>query len=340
MADPFDIPSLSDEPEHEGAAGHEADLLDVPELDAAPKDAAAPAEASWLDILLAGADGASLGHGKMGQAIGDYLADKVGVDIGYGKPVERPEGTQKVGGGVMEQVPDTGSTRTARVAGTLATAIPATIAGGGSVAGQAAAGAALGAGQAHGTSGGDWLETLQGGLTGGALGALGGAAGKAVKPLAGPGMIGGVPSTGTRAGQVAEKLGEWAAPSGLKGLLIPEGARNAGMALTEGALAGLGKAAPGVARAGTAAAPFAAQLGTSKAKAQDNNGPRMSWAIESVLSSGASQLPQEDEHRLTEAVLSGDSARVNATNFQLQQRYPAYAKRMREQLESLSQQEE
>ena len=92
---------------------------------------------------------------------------------------------------------------------------------------------------------------------------------------------------------------------------------------------------------GGLASQVSGQLATpaaSKAGAQDvayAGTPTTAWAVESVLSSGASGLPAADEQRLTEAVMSGDEQRVITTNFLLTQKHPGYAKRMQDEYESL-----
>jgi hypothetical protein len=55
-----------------------------------------------------------------------------------------------------------------------------------------------------------------------------------------------------------------------------------------------------------------------------------------VLSSGRSGLPPKAERDLTSALLAGDSDKFNAMNFKLQQRHPGYAKRLQDELNSLS----
>lgn len=110
----------------------------------------------------------------------------------------------------------------------------------------------------------------------------------------------------------------------------------------------VGRAAQGLARGGGAfgsgaLAPGAAAFADpSKAKAQEkayHGTPTTSWAVESVLSSGTHGLPEDAAQQLTEAVMSGDQAKLISTNFRLSQKYPAYAKRMTDEYQSLQEQE-
>lgn len=64
--------------------------------------------------------------------------------------------------------------------------------------------------------------------------------------------------------------------------------------------------------------------------------PAMLYSVKSVLSSGDSGLPEAAQRDLTRALLSGDEGKVDALNFKLQQRHPGYAKRLQDQLKSLS----
>lgn len=64
--------------------------------------------------------------------------------------------------------------------------------------------------------------------------------------------------------------------------------------------------------------------------------PAMTYSVQAVLSSGQSGLPEKAKRDLTSALLSGDVAKVDAMNFKLQQRHPAYAKRLQDELNSLS----
>ncbi len=228
-----------------------------------------------------------------------------------------------------------------------------------------AAGAASGALAAGGETGHDPLAMLAGGATGGALAGLGGAA---AERLGGSATLGGVPTTGTRADALMRELSAGAQKlGGQAGIGAGIGAITSGStnpvdvlkgagkgALTAAALGKLGglapKAAPLLApatrRLGSAAAPFGGMLAgrTGKARAQDadvayGTAPTMGWAVQSVLTAGDTGLDPADEQRLTEAVLSGDDDKLISANFALQQRSPAYAARLRRELESLQEED-
>ena len=62
----------------------------------------------------------------------------------------------------------------------------------------------------------------------------------------------------------------------------------------------------------------------------------LNYGVQTVLASGRSGLPPKAERDLTSALLAGDSDKFNAMNFKLQQRHPSYAKRLQDELNSLS----
>jgi len=62
----------------------------------------------------------------------------------------------------------------------------------------------------------------------------------------------------------------------------------------------------------------------------------LSYTLQSVLSSGDTGLPPEDQARLTDAVMSGDVSRVAAQDYLLKQRFPAYARRIERTLRDLN----
>jgi hypothetical protein len=100
---------------------------------------------------------------------------------------------------------------------------------------------------------------------------------------------------------------------------------------------GLGAAAAGelgsmVADQGIVSSPAQAQ---EKAYA---GAPTLSWALQSVLTSGAG-LPPKDEQELTEALIKGDTQRLASLNYRLQQTNPAFQKRMEDELRSLGEEE-
>jgi len=337
MADPFDVPDVEDgEETPPGAVG---DTFDVPDVSAeATARAAASGEPSWVDYMLAGTSGVGGGGlARLGQQFGDALAG------------ERPQGAQVVGGGVLEQVPETDGTAVAEFAGNIGTAIPAAIAAGPAIGAQAALGAGLGASGAYGKG----QSMLGGALVGGALGAAGGAvakgAGKLLEPLS------------TSMHRVAGTAGELAEQSVTRGeqALLELAKSQPTLASTimkpwEAIKYALGMGAvktasevgkrPGAVRAAAqlagGAAPgadLAGALVESTAKAQE---APSTWAVQSVLSSGNSGLAPADEARLTDAVMSGDSDRIAAQSFSAQMKSPAHQSRVRQQLESAQRREE
>jgi hypothetical protein len=262
---------------------------------------------------------------------------------------------------------ETGKGKAAYLAGLAAPAIASGFAAPASVGAQAAVGAVQGGLAAGGENDYDPLSTLVGAGTGGALAGLGGAA---AQKMAGPATLGGVPTTGTRAEQLLEvlaKSAKGAAPSagigagvgaltsgsesGYNPISMAKGAaKGAALGYAAGKAGGLAPklapyAAPILSAAGQAAAPVGGMLAgrTSKASAQADvaygTAPTMAWAVESVLTSGDSGLEPKDEQQLTEAVMSGDEDRMIAANYSLSQRSPAYAARLRRELESLQEEQ-
>jgi hypothetical protein len=79
------------------------------------------------------------------------------------------------------------------------------------------------------------------------------------------------------------------------------------------------------------------EIGEAKIREKAYAGqPAMIYSVQSVLSSGDSGLPANAERDLTSALLAGDEGKIDAVNFKLMQRFPGYAKRLQEQLTSLS----
>lgn len=356
MTDRFDVPTLDDDEESPPAAD-DAQVVDsgfdVPDLDADPVAAGPSSDPTLIDYLLAGADGASLNHGKWGQQIGDWLAG------------DRPEGAEVVGGGVMDQVPDTAGTKAARVGGALATGIPASIAAGPSVGAQALLGGATGAASAHGRGedmiGGAALGALlSGGLAGAAKGATA-VSGHLAKRLPLPptpppaplpkqlSLLAPPPPPPPVAPAVAPTVADdfvaqlaQRAPKGVDAFLSPgktayNAALQGGVRVAERA----GKAAGPLRAAGQMSAQAAGYLGDevspiSKASAQDRPAATQQWAVQSVLYRGNSGLPPEAERRLTAAAMSGDPEKIATENFLLSSKYPAYRDSYRKTINKLS----
>lgn len=128
-------------------------------IDDAPGDSG---ETTWTDLLLSYADGVSLNHGRLGEEIGNWYADEMGL--------ARPQGTVVEGKGLMDSVPDNWKTKGAKFAGNLTTAALLAPAAGSGMAGHAALGAAQGLASAHGAGESMGRGALLGGI-GGALGA-------------------------------------------------------------------------------------------------------------------------------------------------------------------------
>ena len=83
----------------------------------------------------------------------------------------------------------------------------------------------------------------------------------------------------------------------------------------------------------------------SKVNAQDREpiayGDRntLNYALSAALHGGDTGLSQEDEATLTKAVVAGDQDAINAADFRLRQRYPAYARRIERELRALNEEE-
>ena len=82
-----------------------------------------------------------------------------------------------------------------------------------------------------------------------------------------------------------------------------------------------------------------------KANAQEGeftayaDAPSLNYALSATLSAGNTGLPPEDEQALTSAVVRGDQQAINAADFRLRQRHPAYARRVERELRGLNEQE-
>ena len=267
------------------------------EGEAVPVKPAPPSEPTGMDYLLALADGMSFNHGRMGEDAGNWLADKL---------IPRPEGTEVAGKGLMDSIPETPGITATRAAGTLLESVPIAIAtGGAGLPGMAAGGAATGAASAHGRG----EDMVGGAATGAGLALLGGLAGNALKPLAGQAMRMGVPSTGSRAGQIAEmlasKLPSGAATAAMGGglgvanelsrgnmdplELLKAGGKGAALGYVAPKLAGaaepilsvLGKAGPALGRyAGQALAGFAGKAGDEMSPLSSASAQDTPWSVE------------------------------------------------------------
>lgn len=371
MPDIFDeeIPDLDEGelpvPEDDGGDVFSRDIPDLEDmpLDAAPRE---PGTGHWAeDALLGLADGMTLGHGhelgRVGDLVGNGLADIVNP---------RPEGAtvagqQGVSDELYDRAQETGAGRGAKLAGRTGVGVLAALAAGPGLGAQALAGGLTGATAADGDG-----EDVAGGAMGGALAGLaGGLAGKAASGVAGwlgtkvPVSLpfGQTLSSGddafafaqsagltpTRAEEALLELAK-AQPSLAQTFMAPfDAAKNWAGRGAISLAAKAAEAAPwlrgGVAAlAGPAASKIGSALGESKAKAQTvayAGEPTMSWAVQSILTQGNSQLPPEAEQRLTEAVMSGDTSRVISENFRLQQKYAGYAKRYQDEVTSLQNQE-
>jgi hypothetical protein len=83
--------------------------------------------------------------------------------------------------------------------------------------------------------------------------------------------------------------------------------------------------------------PWTAEIGEAQIREKAYAGDAaLNYGVQTVLSSGRSGLPPKAERDLTSALLAGDSDKFNAMNFKLQQRHPGYAKRLQDELNSLS----
>lgn len=312
----------------------------------------------WYTGMAEAATGNHAGEiGEVGSRIGTSLADM--LQPSRARDGKEPTYEGRRGADPQELVDRSMASPVGKLGYATGVVAPAVYSAGASaapLATRAAVGAAQGGLAAHGEAGNDPLAVLTGAATGGALAGLGGAAGAradATVPL----------SHATRAERALGVLSDAAKKGGgqmgagaaagalLSGSKDPADiAKSAAVGALGGKALGMaGGAAPKLApyvgdaaRAmGTAAAPLAGMYAgrTNKAQAQADvaygTAPTMAWAVESVLMSGNSGLDPKDEQQLTEAVMSGDEDRMIAANFSLSQRSPAYAARLRRELESL-----
>jgi len=372
--DDFDsiLREVGAQPSDEGE-GDEFDVLAKGVGVTVPEEASTPAPAQatmgtgnpHLDNLLKWytgmAEAASLNNasevGGAGSKIGTALSDMMQPSLERDGMAPEYAGRR---GADPEELVKTSMDSLPGKAGYVTGVVAPAIASGGASAAPLATRAGVGAAQAAIAAGGDTgydpAAMTTAGVTGGALAGLGGVLGakaESAVPL----------SHATRAEQLMTVLSEGAKKAGNQlgagaaiGALL-SGSKDpvdilksaAGGALAGKAVGSLGGLAPKVApylgdaarAVGTAAAPlFGAPAGrASKASAQADvaygTAPTMAWAVESVLTSGNSGLEPKDEQQLTEAVMSGDEDRVIAANYSLSQRSPAYAARLRRELESL-----
>lgn len=65
----------------------------------------------------------------------------------------------------------------------------------------------------------------------------------------------------------------------------------------------------------------------------------LNYALSATLHGGNTGLSQADEQILTKAVVSGDQDAINAADFRLRQRYPAYARRIERELRALNEED-
>lgn len=332
-----DEPEPGPEPESAPPSGPPGSNTDASKTGTSNVSTTGAGDTSWADYALAVSKG--LGQNMFARA-GQELAEMA---------MPLPEGTERVGGGALDQIPDTALTKLAQGAGHLATGIPATVLGGASIPGQAIAGGTLAAFNAKGT-GADPAGVATAAGSGAALSGLGGGFGKAAE------MLSAVPGAGTLvpkgvelAKKLAPKFDDYTDLSKL--VMVP------GRLAAQAAVTGMTKA-PGAAKAiGQAVTPLASPVagpiagvvgdkvsqtasalmgGTAQGQDKAYAGtPTTSWAVQSVLSSGSHGLPPDAEQQLTEAVMSGDPTKVVSTNFVLSQRFPAYEKRLRDEYESL-----
>jgi hypothetical protein len=342
MADPFDIPDVAgfEEDEEEAFDGEIPDVSEsvaaaVPgesDLDALTQGSMGPEDYAVLNGLLANNAG-ELGNLGLKTGIPQAIARAVGPshELDGMPPVyadQQADPDMEALYALAEEQP--GGT-TAKTLGQVTTGVLS-----GGAGSPAITGGALGAVSAGGeTSWDDPLAVLLGGGVGTALGAAGGliskGVGKAQQWLGSPSnpMAQGLSTTfPTRAEELLSGAGvdpvqalskPWeklAAP------LLQRGAVHAAQAVPAGL--------------GTAVGGGAAALGGGAAGAAYATYPTLAWGIQSVLSSGSSGLPPDAEQQLAEAMVSGDDSKVIATNFKMQQRYPAYAKRLQDDLTSLN----
>lgn len=302
----------------------------------------------WLDALLGGEEGLTLGNthnlGKLGAGLATRVSDALspslerdGMAPEYAGPRGDADWLSELTGRAQETLPG----KLGRGAGTLVTALGTGGVAGPGVAQQAAAGAALGGAQAAGESDGDWLAMLAGMGGGAALGGAGGLVGSGGNAIArnADDILSQVPKPGI-AQMITSPVRSALAMGGRAAASSP-GIMN-GLASTARGAGAVG-AAGGGAAAGLVA-PAMKPLLSGTAHAQDGGvaygtAPTMAWAVQSVLASGDSGLPPEDEQRLTEALLDGDDDKVISANFALQMKRPAYAARLQRELQSLQQEE-
>lgn len=217
------------------------------------------AEGGIGQFLMGLGDGASLGHGRGLANIGSRIGSGI-YGLTHPEAINRSAGADE-GGELMDKATATLPGKIGQGVGTVATAVGSAGLGGASKAGQAGMGAVQGGLDAHGRG-----ESVLGGMAvGGGLGLLGGLAGQQAAKLSGPAMRMGVPSTGTRAGQIAESLGGMVPGKGLYGE-VAKRAIEPGLEALGGISRGAGQL--GASFGGMAGNEVNALLG-SKAKAQD-----------------------------------------------------------------------
>lgn len=326
MDDPFAIPDvIGHEDEADGGHGNAAgsdDPFAIPDVLPDQPEGAAPESHGVEDALLGLLDGVTLNHaGEIGNAASSLM--------GLGGEKDVPE--HEIFDGMAptyagERVPDMESLysdarkslpgQIGHGVGLAGAGIGAAVAAGPGIATQGLTGAATGGLSAAGDADYDPLSSLAGAGVGGAFGLAGGALGKGVDAVrkwlgssaeAGQGVLPGMKATTN-----ADK-----ARGAFKVDPFKDSLSTIGSKVAKSAALGA---------ASSSAGHVAAYAGM----------PTLSWGVQSVLSSGRSKLPPEAEQQLTEAVLSGDDNKVIATNFKLQQRYPGYAKRLQDEIDSLN----
>ena len=328
-------------------------------------------ERSWYENLLDTSasvlQGATGGYADEIAGAGRYALGKLGVMPEVGDLQENVDAYQAGTGAMTKEHPY------AHGAGQAALGAGAAWAAGPAVLAQGAAGALTGAAGEYGRQQeADANRVVAGGITGGALGLAGGAVGKVAGALRGkpappppedpmaalmvgsrgpapaaqqapqqqmpssamellarggveaaskvPQWLPGVGAIG-KYGQAAKQLGLGGAPKAGGQMIPSEGARMGGVAATQ--LLGT----PMTSRAQEGGKAYA---GTAT----------LAYGIQSVLAGShqgtPSGLPPEAEQRLTQAVVSGDDSKFAATDYELKQRYPAYAKRIEDELKALN----
>lgn len=159
------------------------------------------AEGGVGQFLMGLGDGASLGHGRWLSNVGSRIGSGV-YGLTHPEAINRSAGADE-GGELMDKAGSSLAGQAGKGLGTVAASIGAAGLAPMTMPAQAAVGAGLGAGSAHGRG----ESALGGALVGGGLGALGGlAAARTAASMGGPAMRMGVPTTGTRAGQIAETI--------------------------------------------------------------------------------------------------------------------------------------